>query len=71
MGASGLGTSKLTSMLMIPLSYLLLARKVIGQIVREKETGMKEYLKINGCSTLSYHLSFLLSEALFALLVRN
>ena len=58
-------------MIILPLSFLLLARKIIGNLVREKESGMKEYLHINGCSNLAYHLSTLASESLVALLVTH
>jgi hypothetical protein len=38
---AGVGES-IIAMIIIPLSFILLVRKVIGQVVREKETGMKE-----------------------------
>lgn len=44
----------LISNMIIPVAFFFLVRKVISQIVSEKETGMKEYLTINGCKLLSY-----------------
>lgn len=57
-------------MMVIPMAFLLIARKVIAGIVREKESGMKEYLQINGCSPVSYHFSTIITEALFGIIVR-
>lgn len=58
----------ITSMMM-PISFMLLVRKHIGSIVKEKQSGMKEYLLINGCSHTAYHLGALLSEIIFVVLV--
>ncbi len=60
----------ITTMIM-PLSFLLLARKAIGNLVKEKESGMKDYLLINGCSPLAYHLAIIISELVFAIFVTN
>ncbi|CDW82000.1 abc transporter family protein [Stylonychia lemnae] len=54
--------------LILPLSFFFLLRKILGQIVSEKESGMKEYLLINGCDINSYHLSYLVSEGILAFL---
>jgi len=54
----------------MPLSFMLLSRKVIGSITREKEAGIKEYLFINGCKSSPYHLSTIISEGILALFVR-
>jgi hypothetical protein len=63
------GSSMITSMMM-PISFMLLMRKHIGSIVKEKQSGMKEYLLINGCSHTAYHIGALFSELIFVILVR-
>lgn len=68
---SGPAGAIIISMVMIPLSFLLLVRKVIGQVVTDKESGMKEYLHINGCSSTAYHLSTMCSEAIIAFIVKK
>ena len=67
-GASS--SSSMFAQLVMPLSFMLLSRKVIGTITREKESGIKEYLFINGCKPLPYHLSTIISEGILALFVK-
>jgi hypothetical protein len=49
---------------LLPLSFFLFARRLLGAIVLEKEKGMLAYLKMNGMSEMAYNLSFVLHEAL-------
>ena len=39
---------RLVTSLLLPLSFFMFARRLLGTIVSEKEQGMLEYLKING-----------------------
>eukprot|EP00347_Sterkiella_histriomuscorum_P015355 403357331 len=55
--------------MILPLAFFFLLRKVISLIVSEKESGMKQYLLINGCESLPYYLSFLCSEAILSLVI--
>ena len=48
---------------LLPLSFFLFARRLIGSIVQEKEKGILEYLIMNGMSELAYNLAFILHEA--------
>ncbi len=41
----------------------------MGNLVKEKESGMKEFLQINGCTRLAYHISTIISEAILAIIV--
>mmetsp|Transcript_34189 Transcript_34189/g.33389 ORF Transcript_34189/g.33389 Transcript_34189/m.33389 type:complete len:110 (+) Transcript_34189:163-492(+) len=59
----------LLSNFFIPFGFFLLLRKILGQIVAEKESGMKVYLEMNGCKFFPYYLSYLLSETIFAILI--
>ena len=59
----------LVSSMILPLAFFFLLRKVMALIVGEKESGMKEYLEINGCSKLAYIMSFMASEAILGLIV--
>ena len=61
----------ITSNLLIPFAFFFLIRKLIGLIVEEKEVGMKLYLKINGCSSIAYNLSFIIAETILVLGVIN
>ena len=49
---------------LLPLSFFLFARRLIGSIVLEKEKGMLEYMMMNGMSELAYNLAFIFHEAL-------
>jgi len=46
----------------IPLSFFLFFRRLIGNVVTEKERGLKDYLQVNGANPYSYLLSFVLSD---------
>ena len=52
------------SNMLLPAGFFMFSRKVIGQIVLEKEKGLIEYLKINGMKEAAYNLSFILHESL-------
>jgi len=49
---------------LLPLSFFLFARRLLGAIVQEKEKGIVAYLKMNGMSEMAYNLSFVFHEAL-------
>lgn len=53
----------MTNML-LPLSFFIFCRKLLGQIVQEKEKGIKDYLKMNSMSETAYNISFVLHETL-------
>lgn len=56
--------------LVIPVAFFFLLRKVIAQVVDEKETGIKTYLEVNGLRNAAvYYSSFLFSESIIALIV--
>ena len=52
------------SNLLLPAGFFMFCRKVIGQIVLEKEKGLIEYLKMNGMKETAYNLSFVLHESI-------
>ena len=45
--------------LTVPFTFLAPVRTMIGEIVQEKSSGMKEYLKLNGLTTFTYQLYML------------
>lgn len=55
----------MTNML-LPISFFLFCRKLLSQIVAEKESGMLEYLTMNGTGRLAYNLSIVLHETLIS-----
>lgn len=48
--------------MLLPISFFVYCRKILGHIVLEKQTGLLEYLKMNGMSPTAYNLSFVLNE---------
>jgi hypothetical protein len=40
----------LVASMLLPISFFVYCRKILGMIVLEKEKGMLEYLKMNGMS---------------------
>lgn len=55
---------QMMSNMLLPAGFFMFCRKVIGQIVLEKEKGLIEYLKMNGMKEAAYNLSFVLHESL-------
>lgn len=51
------------SNMLLPVAFFLFCRKLVGQIVHEKDSGMLEYLMMNGMSQMAYNISFILHEA--------
>ena len=54
--------NKLMTNLLLPLSFFLYSRKIIGQVVGEKEKGLFEYLQINGMRLSAYNTALILHE---------
>jgi hypothetical protein len=54
----------MTATMLLPISFFVYCRKILGNIVSEKEKGMLGYLKMNGMSPTAYNLSFVLHEML-------
>jgi len=50
------------SNMLLPVGFFMFCRKVLGQIVLEKDKGLIEYLKMNGMKEAAYNLSFVLHE---------
>jgi hypothetical protein len=40
----------LMAAMLLPLSFFMISRKILNQIVSEKEKGIFDYLKLNGMS---------------------
>ena len=55
---------EMVSSMLLPISFFMFVRRVIGQVVLEKEKGLTEYLRMNGMSSMAHHLSCILSEGL-------
>lgn len=53
---------QMMSNMMLPIAFFIFCRKILGQIVLEKERGMLEYLMMNGMSQTAYNISFILHE---------
>ena len=51
------------SNMLLPVGFFMFCRKVVGQIVLEKDKGLIEYLKMNGMKEAAYNLSFVLHES--------
>jgi len=51
------------SNMLLPVGFFMFCRKVLGQIVLEKDKGLIEYLKMNGMKEAAYNLSFILHES--------
>ena len=54
----------MTATMLLPISFFVYCRKILGHIVSEKEKGMLGYLKMNGMSQSAYNLSFVVHEML-------
>ena len=50
------------SEMLLPVAFYMFCRKLLGQVVLEKEKGMLDYLKMNGMSQVAYNLSYVLHE---------
>jgi hypothetical protein len=61
----GKGVERLMMATLLPLSFFLLARRIIGTLVSEKEKGILEFLQMNGMNETAYNLSFIWYETFF------
>lgn len=52
----------MTATMLLPISFFVYCRKILGHIVLEKQTGMLGYLQMNGMSPTAYNISFILHE---------
>mmetsp|Transcript_3730 Transcript_3730/g.5637 ORF Transcript_3730/g.5637 Transcript_3730/m.5637 type:complete len:184 (-) Transcript_3730:3989-4540(-) len=55
---------RMMSSLLLPLSFLFLIRRVLGQVVLEKEKGILEYLSMNSMSETANNIAYVLYETL-------
>jgi len=54
---------RMLAAMLLPIAFFMFVRRVISQVVLEKEKGMLEYLKMNSMSETANNLAFVLHES--------
>jgi hypothetical protein len=58
------GLQEIMSAMLLPLAFFLFVRRVIGQVVLEKEKGLTEFMEMNGMNPMANYLAVVLHESL-------